>query len=80
MVLSVKLDNPELAALAPPGTRVTLFATTSAEPVASHVLVVAIPAVDNGGILSSRGVQGAAGPRDAGRGEPHHPRDCRRRH
>jgi Flp pilus assembly protein CpaB len=53
VVLSVRLDNPELAALAPPGTRVTLFATTSAEPVASHVLVVAIPAVENGGILSS---------------------------
>lgn len=53
VVLSVKLDNPELAALAPPGTRVTLFATTSAEPVASHVLVVAIPVVENGGILSS---------------------------
>jgi Flp pilus assembly protein CpaB len=52
VVLSVKLDNPELAVLAPPGTRVTLFATTSAEPVASHILVVAIPAVDNGGILS----------------------------
>jgi Flp pilus assembly protein CpaB len=53
VVLSVKLDNPELAALAPPGTRVTLFATTSAEPVASHVLVVAIPALENGGILSA---------------------------
>jgi Flp pilus assembly protein CpaB len=51
VVLSVRLDNPELASLAPPGTRVTLFATTSAEPVASHVLVVAIPAVENGGIL-----------------------------
>lgn len=53
VVLSVKLDNPELAALAPPGTRVTLFATTSAEPVASHVLVVAVPTVDGGGILSA---------------------------
>ncbi len=53
VVLSVKLDNPELAALAPPGTRVTLFATTSAEPVAAHVLVVAIPAVENGGILGA---------------------------
>jgi Flp pilus assembly protein CpaB len=52
VVLSVKLDNPELAVLAPPGTRVTLFATTSSEPVASHILVVAIPVVDNGGILS----------------------------
>ncbi len=55
VVLSVKLDNPELAALAPPGTRVTLFTTTSAEPVASHVLVVAIPAVDSGGILGTAG-------------------------
>lgn len=52
VVLSIKLDNPELAALAPPGTRVTLYATTSAEPVVSHVLVVAVPAAAGGGIFS----------------------------
>ena len=52
VVLSVKLDNPELASLAPPGTRVTLYATTSAQPVVSHVLVVAVPAVGNGSVLS----------------------------
>ena len=52
VVLSVKLDNPELASLAPPGTRVTLYATTSAQPVASHVLVVAVPAVGGGNVLS----------------------------
>ena len=52
VVLSVKLDNPELAALAPPGTRVTLYATSSAQPVASHVLVVAVPAVGSGNVLS----------------------------
>jgi len=52
VVLSVRLDNPELAALAPPGTRVTLYATTSARPVASHVLVVAVPAVGGGSVLS----------------------------
>jgi pilus assembly protein CpaB len=52
VVLSVKLDNPELATLAPPGTRVTLYATTSAQPVVSHVLVVAVPAVANGNVLS----------------------------
>jgi pilus assembly protein CpaB len=52
VVLSVKLENPELASLAPPGTRVTLYATTSAQPVASHVLVVAVPAVDSGNVLS----------------------------
>jgi Flp pilus assembly protein CpaB len=51
VVLSVKLDNPELAALAPPGTRVTLYATTSAQPVASHVLVVAVPTVGGGNVL-----------------------------
>lgn len=51
VVLSIKLDNPELASLAPPGTRVTLYATTSAEPVASHVLVVAVPATGGGGVL-----------------------------
>jgi Flp pilus assembly protein CpaB len=52
VVLGVKLDNPELAALAPPGTRVTLYATTSAQAVASHVLVVAVPAVGTGNVLS----------------------------
>jgi Flp pilus assembly protein CpaB len=52
VVLSVKLENPELASLAPPGTRVTLYATTSAQPVASHVLVVAVPAVGSGNVLS----------------------------
>ena len=52
VVLSVRLDNPELASLAPPGTRVTLYATTSAQPVASHVLVVAVPTVDGGNVLS----------------------------
>lgn len=52
VVLSIKLDNPELAALAPPGTRVTLYATTSAEPVVSHVLVVAVPAAAGGGIFA----------------------------
>jgi flagella basal body P-ring formation protein FlgA len=52
VVLSVRLDNPELASLAPPGTRVTLYATTSAQPVASHVLVVAVPAVSSGNVLS----------------------------
>lgn len=52
VVLSVKLANPELAALAPPGTRVTLYATTSAQPVASHVLVVAVPTVGGGNVLS----------------------------
>lgn len=52
VVLSVTLDNPELAALAPPGTRVTLYATTSAQPVASHVLVVAVPAAGGGNVLS----------------------------
>ena len=52
VVLSVKLDNPELAALAPPGTRVTLYATTSAQAVASHVLVVAVPAAGSGNVLS----------------------------
>lgn len=51
VVLSVKLDNPELASLAPAGTRVTLYATTSAQPVASHVLVVAVPAVSGGNLL-----------------------------
>ena len=51
VVLSVKLDNPELASLAPPGTRVTLYATTSAQPVASHVLVVAVPTVGSGNVL-----------------------------
>lgn len=52
VVLSVKLDNPQLASLAPPGTRVTLYATTSAQAVASHVLVVAVPAVGGGNVLS----------------------------
>jgi Flp pilus assembly protein CpaB len=52
VVLSVKLDNPELAALAPPGTRVTLYATTSGQAVASHVLVVAVPAATGGGVLT----------------------------
>jgi pilus assembly protein CpaB len=52
VVLSVRLQNPELASLAPPGTRVTLYATTSAQPVASHVLVVAVPAVGSGNVLS----------------------------
>ena len=52
VVLSVKLDNPELASLAPPGTRVTLYATTSAQAVASHVLVVAAPTVSGGNVLS----------------------------
>jgi pilus assembly protein CpaB len=52
LVLSVRLDNPELAALAPAGTRVTLYATTSAQPVATHVLVVAAPQVGGGNILS----------------------------
>jgi len=52
VVLSVKLENPELASLAPPGTRVTLYATTSAQPVASHVLVVAVPAAGSGNVLS----------------------------
>ena len=52
VVLSIKLDNPELAALAPPGTRVTLYATTSAQAVASHVLVVAVPASGGGNVLS----------------------------
>jgi len=52
VVLSVRLDNPELAALAPPGTRVSLYATTSAEAVATHVLVVAAPSGDGGSILS----------------------------
>jgi len=52
VVLSVRLDNPELASLAPPGTRVTLYATTSAQPVASHVLVVAVPTVSGGNVLS----------------------------
>jgi pilus assembly protein CpaB len=52
VVLSVKLDNPELATLAPPGTRVTLYATTSVQPVASHVLVVAVPTVGGGNVLS----------------------------
>lgn len=51
VVLSIKLDNPELAALAPPGTRITLFTTTSSEPVASHILVVAAPVAQTGGIL-----------------------------
>lgn len=53
VVLSIKLDNPELATLAPPGTRVTLYATTSAEPVVAHVLVVAVPAASGGGVLGS---------------------------
>ena len=53
VVLSVRLDNPELAALAPPGSRVTLYATTSAKPVVTHVLVVAAPDVGGGGILGS---------------------------
>ncbi len=53
VVLSIKLDNPELAALAPPGTRVTLYATTSAEPVVAHVLVVAVPASGGGGVLGA---------------------------
>ncbi|HSN12863.1 MAG TPA: SAF domain-containing protein [Propionibacteriaceae bacterium] len=52
VVLSVRLDNPELAALAPPGSRVTLYATTSAKAVVTHVLVVAAPDVGGGGILS----------------------------
>jgi len=52
VVLSVRLDNPELASLAPPGTRVTLYTTTSAQPVASHVLVVAAPTVSSGNVLS----------------------------
>ena len=52
VVLSVKLENPELASLAPPGTRVTLYATTSAQAVASPVLVVAVPAVGSGNVLS----------------------------
>lgn len=52
VVLSVRLDNPELAALAPPGSRVTLYATTSATAVVTHVLVVAAPDVGGGGILS----------------------------
>lgn len=52
VVLSVRLDNPELASLAPPGTRVTLYSTTSAQPVASHVRVVAVPTVSSGNVLS----------------------------
>jgi len=52
VVLSVRLDNPELASLAPPGTRVTLYTTMSAQPVASHVLVVAAPTVSSGTVLS----------------------------
>ena len=52
VVLSVRLDNQELASLAQPGTRVTLYATTSAQPVASHVLVVAVPTADSGNVLS----------------------------
>lgn len=55
VVLSVRLDNPELASLAPPGTRVTLYATTSAKPVATHILVVAAPEVGGGNILSGSG-------------------------
>ncbi|HET7725102.1 MAG TPA: SAF domain-containing protein [Propionibacteriaceae bacterium] len=53
VVLSVRLDNPELASLAPPGSRVTLYATTSAQAVATHVLVVAAPEVGAGSILSA---------------------------
>ncbi len=51
VVLSIHLDNPELASLAPPGTRVTLYATASAQAVATHVLVVAAPQVGSGNLL-----------------------------
>lgn len=54
VVLSVRLDNPELASLSPPGTYVTLFSTSSAKPVASHVLVAAIPATDNSNLLGGK--------------------------
>ncbi len=44
LVVGVKVSDPDMARLAPPGTRVTLYGAASVDPVVSHVLVVAVPA------------------------------------
>ncbi len=48
LVVGVRVSDPDLARLAPAGTRVTLFAAGSAGPVVSQVLVRAVPAQTSG--------------------------------
>lgn len=54
LVVGVRVTDPDLARLAPPGTRVTLFAAGAAEPVVSHVVVRGSPARAEG-LGASRG-------------------------
>lgn len=56
LVVGVRISDPDLARLAPPGTRVTLFAAGSPEPVVSQVLVRASPGPSDPGPGSRSGL------------------------